>query len=320
MRSPFYMASVGDYSIFGNVQPLLLFVLALFLHGTEYADLTMKTTATQLDVQGHRGARGLYPENTLTAFSEALKLGITTLEMDVVVSKDRLLVVSHEPWMSPEICTRPDGTPVKKGTEKKHNLYAMTYGEIRQYDCGKRGNPRFPEQKPVPEHKPLLREVLEMAERYAAEHGRQVYYNIETKCTAKTDDLYHPDPALFTALLYEELDNLNVLDRVIIQSFDVRTLQELRRMDPAVTISLLSENRLGHRKNMNELGFRPDIYSPDYHLLSKKAVEELHKEGIAVLPWTVNDPEDMKKLVEMGVDGFITDYPDRAAKAGYLNR
>ncbi|MEP6647758.1 MAG: glycerophosphodiester phosphodiesterase family protein, partial [Saprospiraceae bacterium] len=136
----------------------------------------------KIDWQGHRGCRGLMPENTMPGFMKAVELGVTTLELDVVISKDGQVVVSHEPWMSSIICSHPDGTPVTKSEEKTLNLYNMDYSEIQTYDCGKRGNPDFPSQMQVGTVKPTLKMVIRSVEVFAAENKfRQPRYNIELK-------------------------------------------------------------------------------------------------------------------------------------------
>lgn len=267
----------------------------------------------QIDVQGHRGARGLFPENTVTAFIEALKIGVNTLEMDVIISKDKQVVVSHEPWMNELYCTRPDGQVVENDSKEKYNLYAMTYAEIAGYDCGKRGNKLFPQQKAVAEKKPLLSEVIEKVESFIQKNNLpSVAYNIETKSEAQYDNTFNPEPKEFVDLLYTQLKKYSILNKTIIQSFDVRTLQELRKIDASVKTSLLVENTDGLSFNLQQLGFKPEVYSPDFTLVDTELVSNLHALNIRLLPWTVNEISDMKKLIDFGVDGFITDFPDRA--------
>ncbi len=266
------------------------------------------------DLQGHRGARGLMPENTIPAFRRALELGVTTLEMDVVVSADSQVVVSHEPWMSSVICTRPDGTPVPPGRDEEFNLFKMPYAEIARFDCGRRGHPDFPEQEPVAAPKPLLRDVLRMAEAYAAEHDRApIFYNIETKARPAWDGTFHPSPERFTELLYAVVEEAGVADRTTIQSFDPRTLRVARELDPSLGLALLVGRAGGPlAENVERLGFTPTIYSPDYRLVDRALIEAAHERGMEVIPWTVNERADMERLQRLGVDGLITDYPDRA--------
>ncbi len=277
------------------------------------ADTYTPRPLPSFDLQGHRGARGLLPENSIPAFLKALDIGVTTLEMDVVISKDLQVVVSHDPWFEADICSRPDGQPVPPDRRDAYKLFEMTYKEIARYDCGSRGNPRFPDQQPMRVVKPLLKDVIAAAEAYVQAHNLPpIFYNIETKSTPRTDRIYHPEPALFTQLLHEVLYEAEILDRTTIQSFDVRTLREARRIDPNVRLALLvgSDEDRGFRGNVDALGFTPHIYSPHFSLVTEELVAEAHARQVLVLPWTVNLLEDMVRLKALGVDGIITDFPD----------
>lgn len=265
------------------------------------------------DVQGHRGARGLLPENTLPGFLRALELGVPTLEMDVVISGDSQVVLSHEPWFSGVICSLPSGEPVPAARERDYRLFEMTYEEIARFDCGRRGHPGFPRQTPMPASKPLLREVIAASETYARAHDLPpVQYNIETKAWPEGDGVFHPDPETFTRLLYDVLVETGVKDRAMLQSFDVRTLRAGRRLDPSWRLSLLVAEELdrGLAANLDALGFVPDVYSPDYRLVDAALLEEAHRRGMQVIPWTINTLEEMQRLKALGVDGVITDYPN----------
>ncbi|MFW6348519.1 MAG: glycerophosphodiester phosphodiesterase family protein, partial [Cyclonatronaceae bacterium] len=267
------------------------------------------------DLQGHRGARGLMPENTIPSFLKALEYPITTMEFDVVVSADSQLVVSHEPWFHHDISTAPDGSPVTQQQARELNMFEMSYEEIASYDVGRRGHPGFPEQEPVPAVKPLMSEAIEAIEAQVADMDRApVMYNIETKSTPEWSGRYVPGPETFAQLLYDELRALGVLERVFIQSFDVRTLQAMREIDQNVPLVLLIENERSVADNIAGLGFTPDVYSPYFIRIDEAMVEELHNQDIKLVPWTINEKEDMHRLIEMGVDGLITDYPNRAAE------
>ena len=267
------------------------------------------------DIEGHRGCRGLYPENTIVAFINAVKLGVNTLEMDMQISKDGQIVISHDAFMGSNICTTPDGKPVNAGDESKYKIYTLNYDEIKKFDCGSRGNAKFPEQQKVAVHKPLLSEVIDTVERYIKEHNLPpVKYNIETKSTPEGDDINHPKPAVFARMVYQLIKQKGVINKCIIQSFDPRTLQEIRKIDPTITTALLVANPKGLKKNLKELGFNPDIYSPNDMLVNKKMIQTCHRLHIKVLPWTVNDEKRMVELKKMGVDGLISDYPDREIK------
>lgn len=275
-----------------------------------------ETIDTNFDVQGHRGARGLLPENSIPAFIKALDLGVTTLELDVVISKDRKLVVSHEPYFSSEICSMPNGKSITKEKEKSLNIYKMNYRQVKRFDCGKRGHKkRFPEQQPTETYKPLLDEVITKAEQHIKEKNlKEVFYNIETKTEDNGDNIYQPKPKEFVELLYNKLKEFKLLDRITIQSFDVRTLQELRKIDPNVKTVLLVENLMSFEDNLKKLTFEPNVYSPYYMLVNQDLIKKAHDKNIKVIPWTVNTLDDMKKLKEIGVDGVITDYPNLGVK------
>jgi glycerophosphoryl diester phosphodiesterase len=276
---------------------------------------------SQVEIQGHRGARGLMPENSIPGFMEALEYGVHTLEMDVVVSADQKVLLSHEPYFSHEICLTPEGEAIEAGQERDHNIFKMSYERAKQYDCGSLGNLRFPEQKKMQVHKPLLTEVIAHAETYIRKHNLPpVKYNIELKSEIGQDHVFHPQPDVFSDLVYQTINGLLDWDRVIIQSFDFRILQYFHQHYPHVCLSALVENHLSPEQNLEKLGFLPSIYSPDYELTTQEHIKWLHKKGLQVIPWTVNDPSDMKRLIQWGVDGIITDYPDRAAKIGLLKR
>ena len=269
------------------------------------------------DIEAHRGGRGLMPENTIPAFLKAVKMGVNTLEMDVVMTKDSLLVLSHDPYINAEICSKPDGTPVTEADEKKLTIFNMTYAEVKKYDCGSRGNSRFPEQIKMSLHKPLLSEVIDAVEKYIKDNNLPpVHYNIETKSTVKGDNVMNPEPEAFVKLLYNVIKSKGVLDKCILQSFDMRTLEEMHKIDATVPTALLVEKATDDLEtNLKNLHFNPTIYSPNYLLVTKKMIDKCHALGIKVLPWTVNDISKMVALKNDGVDGIISDYPDRAIKA-----
>lgn len=269
--------------------------------------------AQKIDIQGHRGARGLMPENTIPAFLRAIEEGVTTLELDVIITKDNKVLVSHEPYMSSGICSKPDGNPVKANESKDLNIYQMTYDEVKQFDCGLRGNSRFPEQEKLAVSKPLLRDVIRTVEKYLVDNKLpKLSYNIEVKSSENGDDIYHPGIEKFTELVYKLTTSMLSKDRFSIQSFDFRVLQHWHKTYTGVKLVALVQNRNGVEANLNNLGFVPDIYSPNYLLLNKKAVALCHEKGMKVVPWTVNEVNIMKRLIEIGVDGIITDYPNRA--------
>jgi glycerophosphoryl diester phosphodiesterase len=267
------------------------------------------------DIEGHRGCRGLMPENSIPAFLKALELGVNTLELDVVVSRDGQLVVSHDPYFSADFTLDPDGKPIPPAKQIEYNLFRMDYVEIKKYDVGSLGNPRFPEQAKLKTYKPLLSEVFKETRKYLKSHGMaDVRYNIETKSTPAGDGVFHPGPAVFSRLLYDEILKNKIQDHVLIQSFDVRTLQEFHKYPVKLPLVLLVENQDGIERNIERLGFPPDVYSPNYHLVDEPTVAYCRQKGIKIIPWTINEISDMESMRKFNLDGIITDYPDRALK------
>ncbi len=272
-------------------------------------------TPEGFDLQGHRGCRGLAPENTLPAFRRALELGVTTLEMDVVVAGDGTIVVSHEPWMAAHICRTPAGERIAASDERAHNIYAMDYDRVASYDCGRLQHPDFPEQAPQSASKPRLRDVFDLAEAYVEAHDRPpVFYNIEVKSRPEWDGTFHPDPEAFVQGVGAVVAEEGVAPRTTIQSFDPRVLEEVHRQGAGGRVALLVEEigEEGIGPALGALSFRPEIYSPHAGLVDADLVAAVHTRGLALIPWTVNDPDEMRRLIALGVDGLITDRPDRA--------
>jgi glycerophosphoryl diester phosphodiesterase len=294
--------------------------------------LSAQVYIPKFDIQGHRGARGLRPENTIPAFLMALDSGVTTVELDVAITKDRQVVVSHETWMSAEICMDPTGNEILIKDEMKHNIYQMNYAEVKKYDCGSKGNVRFPEQEKMKVSKPLLADVIIAIETHIKNFSTyEVDYNIEIKSMPGGDNKFHPKPEEYSELVFNLVDQYIPLERLVIQSFDFRVLKYWNKHHPEVRLSALVENKKSVDQNLTALGFIPSIYSPDFKLLTNESVNYLHTKVVSqsdstqqnptstsqklrVIPWTVNEIDDMLVLKGMGVDGFITDYPNRAAK------
>ncbi len=261
------------------------------------------------ELQGHRGARGLEPENSMQAFKKALELGVNTLELDVVISKDHKVLVSHEPWLNFETTLDSKGNKLTEETALAYNIYKNNYSDIKKYDIGSIGDPKFPEQRIVTAYKPLLAEVIT----YAEATNPEILYNIEIKSTP-TDEAkgYQPSVAKFSDLVVEQLKKANLpLKRVVIQSFDPRVLEYLHKTHPEYKLSFLTYQN-NFETNMKMLSFIPEIYSPYYILLTKDEVAKIQNNHMQVIPWTVNDKEAMINLLNMGVDGIITDYPNIA--------
>ena len=294
---------------------ILFFALIIFSCSTtkKVNQQTNSGALPSFDKEGHRGCRGLMPENTIPAMLKAIDLGVTTLEMDAVVTKDKKIILSHEPFFNHEITTKPDGKFVIEQEEKALNIYQMEYSETQKYDVGLKPHPRFPQQQKIKAVKPLLADLIDKVEKYVSDKKlKQVFYNIETKSQPATDNIYHPAPAEFVELLVAVVKSKGIEDRVIIQSFDFRTLQYLHQHYPFIKTAMLIEDydKRGLDEQLKALGFIPTIYSPDYSLVSDELLKKCHQQKIKVIPWTVDDKPTIQKLKTMGVDGIITDYPN----------
>jgi glycerophosphoryl diester phosphodiesterase len=288
-------------------------------------------SAGAFDLQGHRGTRGLAPENTLAAFRTAVALGVTTLETDLAVTKDDVVVISHDPMLNPDLVRGADGQWIGP---PGHPIHSLTLAELKRYDIG-RINPasryakQFPEQKPVDGKRfPTLAELF-------ATVGPDVRFNIEIKTDpARPEDT--PDPATFARLAVDAIRAGKASGRTTLQSFDWRGLLEVRRLAPEIPTSCLTIES----NNVDTVGRasgRPSpwlagldlaahggsvprlakvagcaVWSPFYRNVTAVTLKEAHALGLKVTPWTVNDPAEMTRLIDMGVDGLITDYPDRA--------
>lgn len=273
---------------------------------------TSSANEAKPDIQGHRGARGLMPENTWPAMKTALELGATTLEMDAVITADSQIVLSHEPWMNHVITTKPDGQPVTEEEEKTLNIYQMSLADVQRYDVGMRPHPGFPRQKKIPVCKPTLALIFDSVAVWMKSANRPFpFFNIETKTDPSGDGVYHPSPDVFCEMLMGVIREKQMESWVIIQSFDPRTLRYLHKHYPAIRTALLTEmsESTEVEEQVKRLGFVPDIYSPAHQSVTKEMVEYCHSQKMKLIPWTVNDPERMEELIGWGVDGIITDYP-----------
>ncbi|MEI9808637.1 MAG: glycerophosphodiester phosphodiesterase [Bacteroidota bacterium] len=292
---------------------LLILLLSLIAcTGTKRVQNT-SSMEKEFDKQGHRGCRGLMPENTIQAMHTALDLGVTTLEMDVVITKDKKVILSHEQWFGEEITTKPDGTYMGAREERKFNIYWMTYEQVKTFDVGMKPHPRFPQQKKIKAVKPLLSDVIDSVSEYMKTRRRPFpYYNIETKSDPEFDGVFQPKPEEFIELLMGVIKEKGIEDQVIIQSFDFRTLQYLHQKYPHIKTAMLIEDfdKRGLDEQIKTLGFIPTIYSPAQELVDEKLVKKCHAQNIKVIPWTVNEKEKIGELKKIGVDGVITDYPN----------
>ena len=256
--------------------------------------------APRILVHGHRGARALYPENTIPAFEYAIKIGADVLEMDVAVTKDNVLVISHDPHINAEIC---------KGPHPGIAIHELTLAELHEYDCGALKNPHFPKQQPVPGTRiPTLDEVLSLS------HGNNIQFNIETKGFPDHPELT-PPPDVFARMLLDVIRKHKLESRSIVQSFDFRTLHATKGLAPNIRLSALWEGDARPFVDIARDG-EAGIISPLFKLVTPAQVKAAHEAKIQVVPWTADSPADWQMLIDAGVDAIITDDP--AALIGYL--
>ena len=285
------------------------------------------------DLQGHRGARGLAPENTLAGFATALSIGVTTLEMDLGLSRDDVLMVAHDRTLNADIARDPEGQWLEPPGTALRALAAM---DIQTYDVGRirpgtRYAARFPEQKPVDGAAiPTFAEVVALTQQAGNDAIR---FNVETKLSPAEPELTAP-PEVFAAAVIEAIRAAGIAERTTIQSFDWRTLQAVQATTPEIpTACLTAEQRWLNNLERGAPGASPwtagfdlddydgtpalvaaascTIWSPYFGDLTPEDLATAKELNLATIVWTVNDPADMAELIELGVDGIITDYPDR---------
>jgi glycerophosphoryl diester phosphodiesterase len=304
------------------------------LLGTFAMIVVANSSTAAFDLQGHRGARGLAPENTIAAFTTALSIGVTTLEFDLGMTKDGVLVVHHDEWLNPDITRDADGNFL---SQRGQAIHSLTLEEVKRYDVGrlKPGTAyaaRFPGQRPVDGARiPTLTEVFHLVARAGAEHVR---FNIETKLTP-TSGADTPPPELFAEAAARAIREAGLARRATVQSFDWRTLVHLRSFAPEIervclTTQQPGEDTVGRGKTGpspwtagldvdDHGGSTPrlvaaagcQVWSPDFRDLTAESIAQSKALGLKVIPWTINERADMDRLVGLGVDGLITDYPDR---------
>lgn len=249
------------------------------------------------------------PENSIVGFVEAMRLGVDYLEMDIVVNGEDQILVSNEPWMSPTICRNAETAADIE--DRVHSLYKMSQSEICNYDCGGIPNPDFPDQLKMRVTKPLLAEVVEAVNAFEAGIERKFGCAIEVKYKDDWYDRFAPGREKMMNILLDEIDLLGIEECMILMSLDIQMLRLANRRKPKLQLGLIVENTIGIPGNLEELGFAPGYYMPYYRVVDKSMMEIAKENDIKVVPWTVNDTSEMKKLIDLGVDGIITDYPNQ---------
>jgi glycerophosphoryl diester phosphodiesterase len=255
-------------------------------------------------VYAHRGFRGIMPENTIAAMKNALNF-TSYLELDLAFSKDGKLVVSHDPALDSLITLDKYGKPILKNFP----IYSLNYEDIKQYDVGSKLNPKFLKQSNFKTYIPLFSELIDSVEIKVKNRGLNApVYFVETKTKPIWDHIYHPDVEVFVDELVKIIKEKSVEERVIVQSFDPRTLEVLHKKYPNIKTALLT-NSGTLQENLDKLSFLPTIYCPAFKLINKEVVLACEQKGIQLLGGNVNDKVEINRILNLGVKGIISDYP-----------
>ena len=266
--------------------------------------------AKNFDKQAHRGGRGVMPENTIASEKNAIDYDCT-LEMDLQMSKDKKIVVSHDGYFNSAFSLTPEGDSMSKKDGLSRLIYNMPYDSVAKYDVGLKPYPQFPQQKKIHAIKPLLSVLIDSVEAYAKEKNHVNHYNIEIKSNPKSDGKYYSTLEEYIDSSMKIIVDKGIAARTMVQSFDVRALRMIHEKYPKVKTSFLvsASNKKTAEGYINELGYKPDVFSPEFSLVTKDLVNAFHQINMLVLPWTPNSLEDIQRLKDMGADGAITDYP-----------
>ncbi len=266
-----------------------------------------------VDVQAHRGGAGLMPENTIEAMKHALDMGVNTLELDLQVSSDGQVVVSHDPYFHHRYAIRPDGSYVRKD-EKKEYIYQMPYSEVEKYDVGSRPSEVWPEKACFKTVKPLANDLIDFVENYCKEKGYSpVRYNIEIKSKDMDGEgKLIPTYDAFATICCRFLTSKYLGDRLVVQSFDPRALNYIHEKYPELILSYLVDAKAPDFDTyMAKLKFTPQWLSPHHTITDEALVSKCREKGIKLVPWTVDKPEDIERMINLGVEAIISNYPDR---------
>ena len=274
-----------------------------------------KKDSPSFDKQAHRGGRGLMPENTIASEKNAIDYDCT-LEMDLQMSKDKKIVVSHDAYFNSDFCLTPEGDTMTKKDGLSRLIYTMPYDSVAKYDAGLKPHPGFPLQKKMHAVKPLLSVLIDSVEAYGKRQHHVNHYNIEIKSSPNNDGKTYSSLQEYIDSSMSIIIKKGIASRTMMQSFDVRALRIIRNQYPKIKISFLvgANNKKTPEEYITELGFEPDIFSPDFSLVTQGLVNGFHKKYILVIPWTPDTLEEIQRLKDMGIDGVITDYPDLFSK------
>lgn len=281
----------------------------IFISLTILTVLESFAQSNPVEIYGHRGCRGLLPENTLEAFKHAIDLGVDGIEWDVVVSADNELIISHEPYLDASYCLDQDGNEISPSEGKKINFYSLTTEEIQAFDCGSKGNAKYPEQKKLKTYKPTVQEAFEKLDL------ENVTILFEVKSEEPDYGTYQPEPAEYAAIIADEVKDFAYKENIVFMSFDPKLLDALYKTLPEYRYVYLTYKPFTSvKKFLKEISFTPFALGMYHPTISRKDIKKLHEKEIKVFAWTVNKLDQAEKLKEDGVDGIITDYPDRITR------
>jgi len=276
--------------VFQNIKLYSLILLSLLLSSLIMGQGEYK-------IFGHRGCRGIYPENTIEGFKKAISFGVDGIELDVVVNKNQELVISHESYIDTNYCL------TNKLDNESLNIYKMNITEIQKIDCGSKFVKEFPNQLKVKERKPTFKEFKKALNEY---NGDILF---EIKCEYNLVNEYFPEYENYAKIIFKETRYSKHLDKIYFMSFNYKILNELFKIMPNSKYIYLSSNK-EFEKEMKLLNFEPFGVGLNYNIINQKTIDFVHNKKQVIYGWTINDQENSKSLTSMGLDGVITDYPN----------
>ena len=291
-------------------------IYALLLICCSLTSALQLLSATQIKklpiVHAHRGGAAIYPENTIPAMLHAVEIGVPMLELDLHVTRDSQVVVSHDAYMNPIKALKPNGEEIPIDSARMYSIYSMTYDSLKRYDVGSRPNPAFPNRKNLKCSVPLVSDLIDSVEHSTQSKGLcPIGYNIEIKSWPDKDGIYSPDYRTFADLCMRVLLSKNLGDRLLLQCFDPRTLNYVHEKYPNVRLSYLVEDMtVDFDELMKRINFVPQVISPNHAMVDSAFMDKSRKLGMEVAPWTVDEKDEILRLRTLGVDAIITNRPD----------
>ncbi len=278
-----------------SLRKILIFGFLLYIQ-------IIKAQLNQPEIYGHRGFRGKFPENSILGFQKAIELGITGIELDVVVNKDKQLVISHEPFFQKEYCLDSIGKEIKN--ESDFNIYHLNQKEIELFDCGTKFHSKFPDQFKIKSVKPLLQTF------FTEVNLINTIILFEVKSEFKEYNVSQPEPDEYSNIILDELKNFKYKSNIRIMCFDAEILEQIHKKDPSYPLVYLTYLPKSSNNFLKKLSFKPYALGMFYPTINNRSANQLHQKNIKLFSWTVNDLKQKEKMMNLGVDAIITDFPD----------